>query len=314
MPRPPAAAHFDGVLAQAHGPVPVRTAPYEGPRTTTGVPASDARWAHPGYTTVAYYPSARYWAPRYWYYRPWYAHWWCHPYYRWTWSTTVVVGLPFVAYAWVDTWAPPPRAGWVWVPGSWIGTWWSPGHWAPAAPAPVGYRYVPGAWYADAYVEGYYRSDARDGWTWIEGHYTPDGTHVPGHWMPTGAPPEGYVWEPGFFDGESWMDGFWRPEFRQDYVWVSSRFDRDGLYRAGYWQPVEDRPGQVWQPGWFDGNAWVEGSWVDEASVKDIDPTQWKPEDGWSGGAAPPPATPPPGRFEQAVAPERPLAIPVPLQ
>jgi hypothetical protein len=253
--------------------------------------------------------------PATWWYRPYYAHWWCHPWYRWTWSTTVVVGFGFPTYAWVDTWLPPARAGWVWVPGSWAYGWWTPGYWMPLSPAPVGYAYVPGWWDRDVYVEGYFRSDARDGWEWVEGFYTEDGTYIPGHWRPLGDGPEGYVWEPGFFDGNQEVDGFWRPEFRDDYRWVSSYFEESGLYHAGYWEPLADRPGFVWVPGWFDGNEWIEGKWVSEEEYRTTDPSTWRPEDGWDGTGAPPaPAGPPPEKIRDRLdaLPPKPLAIPVP--
>ncbi len=275
-------------------------------------PVTDARWAHPAHHSVAYYPHAAHWAPRSYWYRPYYARWWCHPYYRWTSYTTIVVGFPFVTYAWTPAWAPPYRAGWAWSPGYWAYGYWNPGYWIPATPAPPGYVYTQGGWYDDTYTEGYYRAESRDGWDWIEGHYAAEGQWVPGYWMPTGDAPDGYVWEPGFFDGESYLDGFWRPEYREDFQWVSAYFDRDGLFHAGYWQPLEERAGELWIPGWFDGNTWVEGYWVSEAEYQDADPDAWKPADGWEGGDAPKPAQAPPPRFEQEVkAPARPLAIPV---
>jgi hypothetical protein len=290
---------------EATHPVPVTHAPYEGARVVAGVPAySDPRWAHPSYGAVAWYPGAPYRAPHTWWYRPYYAHWWCHPYWRYTWATTVVVGFPFATYAWVDTWAPPSRYGWAWVPGYWDFGWWHPGYWSPVAPAPVGYAYVPGWWDQQTYVEGYYRSEARDGWNWVDGYYQEDGTYVPGHWEPTSPAPDGYVWEPGLFDGTSWVDGFWRPEFRTGYTWVSSYFASDGIFHAGFWKPTEDRPGFVWVPGWFDGTSWNEGKWVTEAEYKAADPSDWKPED------APPGAAP--ELQEQVQQAPKPLAIPVP--
>ena len=288
--------------------------PFEGVASPS--PVAPQRWvAAPAPVGVRYYPGAAYWVPGTWWYRPYYAHWWCHPWYRSTWTTTVVVSFPFTTYAWVDTWVPPPRAGWVWVSGGYSTGYWSPGYWSPVAVAPFGYVYVPGWWDSAVYIEGYYRSDARDGWEWIDGYYLGDGAWVPGHWRPLGPGPEGYVWEPGFFDGHQQVDGFWRPEFREDYRWVSSYFDDAGLFHTGYWEPLEDRPGSVWIPGWFDGNEWIEGQWVTEEAYRTTDPEAWRPEDGWDGQGSPPaPAAPPPDkireRLEQPI--PGPLAIPVP--
>jgi hypothetical protein len=172
--------------------------------------------------------------------------------------------------------------------------------------AGVSYVYVPGWWQGDLYIEGWWRPVTRsDGeWTWVEGYYLEDGTWVPGHWRPAGQSPEGYIWEPGFFDGETWVDGFWRPEFYPGHVWVSRAFDEDGVYHAGYWEPLEDRPGQVWIPGWFDGTQWVQGYWVDEAEYQTANPESWQPEEGWDDGWEES-ATPVEG------APELPLALPV---
>ena len=244
-------------------------------------------------------------------YRPYYTRYWCHPWYRYQYSTTVVVGFGFGVYAWSDVWVPPSRAGWAWVPGYWAYGYWHPGYWAPVAPAPVHYVYVPGYWQQDVYVEGYYRSDGRDGWDWVEGYYLDDGSYVPGHWSPAGEPPQGYLWEPGFFDGETYVDGFWRPEFRAGFTWVSAFFDADGVYNAGYWLPLDDRFGEDWVPGWFDGSSWVEGYWVPEDEVAAEDLSAWEPEEGFDDGwQQPVDAKQPP--VEELDLGDAPLAMPVP--
>ena len=229
--------------------------------------------------------------PRTYYYRPYYTRWYCHPYYRYMYSTSVVVHFGFATYAWVDWWAPPARHGWVWVPGYWAYGYWHPGYWQPSATHRivrhhVHYVYVPGWWDNDTYVDGYYRPEQRtDGdWEWIEGYYLPDGTYVRGHWMPTQPGPEGYVWEPGFWDGEVWVQGFWRPEYRNGYTWFSAYYDEDGIFHTGYWQPFEDQPGYVWIPGWFDGNDWQSGYWVRDDEYYGADIDAWVPEDGWDSG------------------------------
>jgi hypothetical protein len=233
---------------------------------------------------VRHYHHTRYAPPVHVHYRPYYTRWYCHPWYRYQHSTTVVVGFGFATYAWHDYWAPPTRAGWAWVPGYWSYGYWHPGYWAPIAPAPVNYVYVPGSWDAEVYVEGYYRTESRDGWDWVDGYYLEDGTFIRGHWMPLDEPAAGYVWEPGFYDGEAWVEGFWRPEFRQDFVWVGGYFDTDGIFHSGYWLPLVDEDGLEWIPGWFDGNAWNPGYWVEDTEFDSADLDNWEPDDGWDDG------------------------------
>ncbi len=198
-----------------------------------------------------------------------------------------MVGFGFQTYAWSNTWVPPQRAGWRWVPG-YYSAWgyWCPGYWAPAPTVvvPMGYQYVPGWWDGDAYIDGYYRQETRDKWEWVEGYYLEDGTFVRGHWRPTGDGPEGYTWEPGFWDGENWIEGFWRPEFRQGYTWLSAYYDEDGIFHAGYWMPTVEERGYIWVPGWFDGNEWQQGYWESEDAYNSADPENWQPEEGWDDG------------------------------
>ena len=224
-------------------------------------------------------------------YRPYYTRWYVHPWYRAYYSTWVVVSFDFVPSPWVVTWVPPSRPGWEWIPGYYdVYGYWVPGYWAPVYSAPtyngVQYVYVPGWWQDDLYVEGYYRPEYRDDgdWNWVEGYYLEDGTYVPGHWEPVGASPDGYTWEPGFFDGETWIEGFWRPTYRAGFTWISAWYDEDGIFHTGYWEPTQANPGAVWIPGWFDGNQWVEGYWVSEAEYSSTDPNDWQPEAGWNDG------------------------------
>ena len=201
-----------------------------------------------------------------------------------------MVSFAFNAHPWNVTWAPPVRNGWYWIPGHWAGHVWVPGYWQPSISAPVysgvNYVYVPGWWQNDLYVEGYYRPSYRDDgdWIWMDGYYLEDGTYVSGHWAPTYLGPDGYVWEAGFFDGEEWIEGFWRPEYRSGFVWVSSWFDDDGIYHTGYWEPIQATQGQVWIPGWFDGNVWIEGYWVSENEYLNTNVRDWEPEEGWNDG------------------------------
>ena len=249
--------------------------------------SDDHRFARPEPHHVPACDSAHHSPPHDDWYRPWYSHWYVHPYYRWMHSTVVFVDLPFVAYAWDTGWAPPPRYGWLWVSGYWVGGMWFPGYWAPIAPAPIWvgatYVYEPGWWMGPTYVEGYWRVADRHGWVWVPGQYVGD-DYVWGHWEPVAPARAGYVWEAGFWDGEVYVEGFWREEYRAGYRWVSSAYDRGGIYHAGYWEPIDDQPGYVWIPGWFDGLKWVPGYWVRQADVDAADPEHWQPEPGWNEG------------------------------
>ncbi|MDP2313983.1 MAG: hypothetical protein Q8P41_13835 [Pseudomonadota bacterium] len=291
--------------------------PYEGSRARTHRPAyhtSDHRYAHPHPRHVRAYAPSGHRVPSHDWYRSWYTHWWVHPHYRWVHTTWVVVSFDFTPSPWEAGWAPPSRAGWAWVPGHWEGPYWVPGHWEPSRVAPSWYgaqwTWVPGFWVGPAYVEGYWRlQQRRDGeWVWVDGGYRSDGSYVPAHWRPATAPPAGFIWEAGFWDGESWVEGFWRPASRRNYDWVSARYLGDGTYEAGYWEPTEARPGYVWVPGWFDGEAWNDGYWVAEAEYRAADPDAWTPpegvEDGWHD--APYEATDAPASED-----ELPLALPV---
>jgi hypothetical protein len=249
-------------------------------------------------------------------YRSYYTRWYCHPWYRYQYSTWAVVGFGFTVSPWDVWWVPPSRAGWAWTPGYWSYGYWVPGYWSPVRRAPVGYVYVPGWWESEAYVEGYYRVEQRDDWEWVEGYYLDDGTFIRGHWVPAYDGPEGYVWEAGFWDGQNYVEGFWRPEYRQGFAWVGAYYDEDGVFHGGYWMPTEERPGQLWIPGWFDGNEWIDGYWVDESEVTEEAIQSWEPPEGvddrWEQEidprAAPPEAT---LRSYQEETGEAPLALPV---
>ncbi len=249
----------------------------------------DHRYGHPSPHHVRTHPHAHRPPPSHAYYRSYYVNYWVHPYYRYRHASTVVVSFGFVVNPWVVTWAPPHRPGWSWSAG-YYDAWgyYHPGYWTPVGPAPVyrsvQYVYVPGWWDGNVYVEGFYRPTARSGWTWVDGYYLSDGGYVPGHWQPRSKAPAGYVWQAGFYDGESWVEGFWRPEYRSGYTWVNGYFDEDGIYSAGYWMPTQERPGQVWVPGWFDGHQWVEGYWVSESEYYNADVQGWEPEAGYDDG------------------------------
>jgi hypothetical protein len=223
----------------------------------------------------------------------------------------LVVSFGFYTDPWRDHWHPHHRNGWAWVGGYYYWGWWHPGYWEPVHHhhVYVDYVYVPGFWEADTvYVEGYYRSPDREGWVWVDGYYLEDGVYIRGHWVPAGDWPEGYLWEAGFFDGDQWMEGFWRPEFRKSFVWISSFYDADGIYNAGYWMPLETPEGRAWIPGWFDGNGWIDGYFVTEDEAAE-DPTSWQPDPTWNRDAEPVP----PARSQPLIGDDKPLAVPVPI-
>ena len=65
---------------------------------------------------------------------------------------------------------------------------------------------------------------------------------------------------------------------------MNAYYDEDGVYHSGYWMPTEERPGQVWIPGLFDGNEWVAGYWVDEGEVNEDALNSWQPPEGVDAG------------------------------
>ncbi len=229
--------------------------------------------------------------PRLHWYWGWHTHWWVHPWYRWMHATVAVVYFDWACDPWTPAWVPPPRDGWVWVPGHFEDGVWIPGHWAPVRAAAAGYVYQPGFWVGTRYIEGFWRLADRPGWRWVEATIDADGLAVAGHWEPASDARPGWTWEPGFWDGEVWVEGFWRPEAVSGYVWVDATWDEAGVRRCGYWEPVADRPGYAWVPGWFNGRAWVPGSWVPQAELDAAEPESWTPPEAWEidDDAAPPP-------------------------
>ncbi len=317
--RPPPGHNPDRPASYARTPDQIRTdtavrptthttRPYERPPSASERPPYDRldnRHARPSHRHVGPSPYVYYGPPAHYWYTPYYTHWWMHPYYRYTHPSWNVVYFGWPTYAWASWWVPPPRYGYMWSSGYYAYDMYYPGYWSPIYAPPPSYLYVPGHWSGPTYVEGYYRAEKRDDgdWRWVEGYYLPDGTFVEGHWQPTRPGPEGYAWEPGFFDGEVWVDGYWRPEFRSGFVWVSASYDEGGVRHAGYWLPLESRPDEVWIPGWFDGQKWIPGYWVAEAEFRATDTSSWQPPEGYDAGWT--------GDTTPRVAPSQRLALPV---
>ncbi len=266
--------------------------PVEGWRT------SDHRYAHPDPHYVPHSPEASYPPPAWDPYRPWYTNYWVHPWWRWTHATVVVVSFDHACSPWVDVWTPPPRPGFVWMSGHWEGPYWVPGSWVMTYPPSsyATYHWVSGWWLGDRYVEGYWRVNERPGWYWVDGAYYADNSYAWGAWYPLDEPLDGYVWEAGFWDGRDWVEGFWRPEQRDGYRWVTASYGPDSVYSAGYWEPLTAQPGQLWIPGWFDGESWVEGYWVPD----DTPEVSFTPPEGWTTG----------GERPAPLSADAPLAIP----
>lgn len=74
----------------------------------------------------------------------------------------------------------------------------------------------------------------RTGWVWVDGGPDAFGGWQPGTWRPYDSR-VGYVWEPGYWSGFQYIDGYWRP-----------------VERASW----------MWQGGHYEGRGWVSGRWV----------------------------------------------------
>jgi hypothetical protein len=115
------------------------------------------------------------------------------------------------------------------------------------------------------------------------------------------------VWEAGFWDGDDWVEGFWRPASRSGFRWIDAGYRDDGVWEAGYWEPLAPRSGHVWVPGWYDGGAWQDGYWVTEAEYDAANPDAWTPPEGARDGWDAAPSEPPAGAVD---ADDVPLALP----
>jgi len=282
--RPPGNAQAPGNAARPSG----------RPTHRDGRDVRDVRYDRPSAARTRIYVNysgVRYHRPGRYSYYPYYTGWGCHPYFRYQYSTVAVFGFGYSVYPWYDWWAPPARAGWRWVHGYMGYGYYHPGYWSPVHTAPAGMVYVRGWWEDEVYVDGYYRARSRAGWRWVNGHYDKHGVYYRAHWRPVGPAPDGYAWEAGFWDGEQYVDGFWRPDDRPGFLWASGFYDGDGVFHAAYWLPEHDEPGAEWVPGWFDGSAWQDGYWVDASELSQEAIEQWEPPaevDDYEDGALPP--------------------------
>lgn len=97
-----------------------------------------------------------------------------------------------------------------------------------------------------------------------------------------------------------WVFGY-VPAPRAGWVWVDGHYTARRVWSPGYWRPVELRAGWVWTAGYWDGPAYVDGTWREEAREGWVwvdgtydDGGHWVPGhwDAVSTAAPPPPAAP----------------------
>lgn len=74
----------------------------------------------------------------------------------------------------------------------------------------------------------------RTGYAWIPGHVDNAGFWVPGHYRPVMSRP-GYEWEPGYWRGAVYVDGFWRPNHVQGLRWVPGHYTDNRGFMPGHW-------------------------------------------------------------------------------
>lgn len=92
-----------------------------------------------------------------------------------------------------------------------------------------------------------YRPAPRTGWVWVDGYTTADGAYMPGYWAPA-TPRPGYDWVPGHWEGDRYVEGYWREAYRPGFTWVDGYYDR-GQWIDGYWAPLAPPPPEPPPPG-----------------------------------------------------------------
>jgi hypothetical protein len=136
----------------------------------------------------------------------------------------------------------------------WTGGYYSEGdyvapHWSPREFDEDEYVYVPGYRATTGYwIPGFRRSRHRTGYAWITGYWD-SGIWVSGFWRPTMSR-TGYSYSPGHvgLDGY-WVSGFWRRGARSGYMWVDGYYVGDSFV-WGFWRPVRVRFGYTWIVGY----------------------------------------------------------------
>jgi hypothetical protein len=124
------------------------------------------------------------------------------------------------------------RTGYAWITGYWDSGIWVSGFWRPTM-SRTGYSYSPGHVGLDGYwVSGFWRRGARSGYMWVDGYYVGD-SFVWGFWRPVRVR-SGYTWIVGYRNSGVWYSGRWRRSVRAGYYWMPGRYNR-GVYVAGTW-------------------------------------------------------------------------------
>jgi hypothetical protein len=112
--------------------------------------------------------------------------------------------------------------------------------------------------------DAYWVPPARYGWNWAPGYWAYGYWH-PGYWFPTASPPVGYVYVDGWWEGDVYVDGYYRVDHRKGWSWVDGYYGDDGAYVRGHWEPEKAGPdGYVWEAGFWDGEEYVDGFWRPE--------------------------------------------------
>jgi hypothetical protein len=100
---------------------------------------------------------------------------------------------------------------WDWIDGRYVDGVYRWGHWRPRGAAPDGYVWEAGYWDGETWVGGFWRPEFRRGYRWVSPWYDEAGVFNSGYWEPT-EDRIGYVWIPGWFDGQEWIPGYWVSE------------------------------------------------------------------------------------------------------
>lgn len=117
----------------------------------------------------------------------------------------------------------------------------------------------------DVAVPGFWRLRERLGFTWVVGFWEGD-SYIPGYWKPLKHKGSQWAWVPGHWWGKHWIEGKWRPVRRTGYSWVPGHWTRGGEWNEGFWRPAKAlKPNTVWVPGyWGPNDDWKEGYWRPE--------------------------------------------------
>ncbi len=110
-------------------------------------------------------------------------------------------------------------------------------------------------------VPGFWRLSVRPGFTWVDGFWKGE-IYVPGYYRPNRDRGRNWAWVPGHWGGDRWLPGRWRPSQRAGYDWIEGHWTREGEWIEGFWRPLARAPrGMVWEPGYWNARGWVEGFW-----------------------------------------------------